>query len=554
MVRAAVERSGTGGRARWSRGGREALALALLVLVPLLPYLVHLARRGDARFAVLGDFAALELATRRALHGAELLGPYSRFKFAHPGPLYFYLQAPLYALTGESSAALAFGASVIGALAATATVAAVRLAGTRLHGVIAAVVVLAWLAAFGNVTSTAWNPMVVVLPLLAYLALASLVAAGSTRAAVPAAFFGALAAETHLSAGPTVVACGVAALLAHFAGRRAGSRPSLRPFAIAALLVAVALVPVVVEQVRYGDDGNLARLARFFAHRQEPMKPLPVAVRNFFIALHWLPDRLFGLTLLEEGMIPRVMGWDPVPFVASPSVERIGAVHVAVVVLGGLAAGVSRDRASARLLAFGVLAELLAVASLRGSAGDDFHYLVFWTTAASTMAWIGGFAGLAGLAARRLRARSLPWGVVVAALGVLAALVAGLSASWTARNHPAWRKRPEFASIYAQLVRRLDERDATPIVHLAGAWNEAAGLVLELTKSHHATPIVERDRWFFGRSLPSADDADHPLHLVVVRPTEPAPETRCMAVLATAGELTLYGDVRDVKDVTDCPP
>jgi hypothetical protein len=37
-----------------------------------------------------GDYAALELYTRLAAQGRQLLGPYSRFGFHHPGPAYFY--------------------------------------------------------------------------------------------------------------------------------------------------------------------------------------------------------------------------------------------------------------------------------------------------------------------------------------------------------------------------------------------------------------------------------------------------------------------------------
>src|SRR5215472_15764047 len=91
----------------------EALALAVLVAIPLSPYLIQLIRTGVPRFVVEGDYAGLELGARQAWHGKMLLGPYSRFGFSHPGPLYFYLLAPAVRLGGKASTGLYAGACAI---------------------------------------------------------------------------------------------------------------------------------------------------------------------------------------------------------------------------------------------------------------------------------------------------------------------------------------------------------------------------------------------------------------------------------------------------------
>ena len=49
-----------------------------------------------------GDYAGLEIATRYVFTGRTLLGPYSRFMFNHPGPLYFFVIAPIYVLLGRT--------------------------------------------------------------------------------------------------------------------------------------------------------------------------------------------------------------------------------------------------------------------------------------------------------------------------------------------------------------------------------------------------------------------------------------------------------------------
>ena len=48
-----------------------------------------------------------------ASQGRLLLGPYSRFQWHHPGPLYFYAMAPFYALSGSRATGLNVGALMI---------------------------------------------------------------------------------------------------------------------------------------------------------------------------------------------------------------------------------------------------------------------------------------------------------------------------------------------------------------------------------------------------------------------------------------------------------
>ena len=56
----------------------------------------------------------------RLVGDGTVLGPYSRFVFNHPGPLYFYLLALPYRLFGGTSTLLFWGALVINAAAAVA--------------------------------------------------------------------------------------------------------------------------------------------------------------------------------------------------------------------------------------------------------------------------------------------------------------------------------------------------------------------------------------------------------------------------------------------------
>src|SRR5439155_6106109 len=157
--------------------------------------------------------------------------------------------------------------SVIAAAAIAMIVGASRALAGRTHAVAALVVVVGWLAAFGNVAIDPWVRTVVVLPLLAYFVLAALFASGNSVVAAPAAFFGALAAETHVSTVPMVGAVGVAAVAAFVIGaRRRGGLVvrERRHLVIAGVLLAFTFLPPIVDELAPSRTGNFGKIAHFF--------------------------------------------------------------------------------------------------------------------------------------------------------------------------------------------------------------------------------------------------------------------------------------------------
>ena len=67
-----------------------AAVVGLALLLRLLPHAI-----------ATGDAAATEIFVLHATRGPWPLGPYSQFYWNHPGPLMFYLLAPVYALSGQ---------------------------------------------------------------------------------------------------------------------------------------------------------------------------------------------------------------------------------------------------------------------------------------------------------------------------------------------------------------------------------------------------------------------------------------------------------------------
>ncbi|MBK9971036.1 MAG: hypothetical protein IPP16_10000 [Acidimicrobiaceae bacterium] len=152
----------------------SARALAWSVRAALaIPFVVALVALAGSHWSPVLDLAMTELRVR------DVLGPHTPLiglpgrigtfpdQGSHPGPLSFYLLAPVYRLLGSTAYGLLVAAAVINVAAAwTAIWVAGRRGGGRLVLGVAAVlmVVMAWLGA--SVLTQPWNPY---LPLVSFV-------------------------------------------------------------------------------------------------------------------------------------------------------------------------------------------------------------------------------------------------------------------------------------------------------------------------------------------------------------------------------------------------
>jgi len=200
-----------------------------------------------------GDDALLELNARDVLRGHQLVGPYSRFGWHHPGPAEALVLSLPVRLAG-TGAGLPLAAAAWNLVVAVAIVAFLgRRFGWRaaVGGILAVGVVLS--GAPVQVIREPWNPYMVMLPMLLLIVLVGDVVGSAVGSLVdeeeprwpdqrlPAAAWamgvGTFAVQTHLSTAPTVLALwllAVGALVAVWGRRRrrglgtSGSRPAWR--------------------------------------------------------------------------------------------------------------------------------------------------------------------------------------------------------------------------------------------------------------------------------------------------------------------------------------
>jgi hypothetical protein len=198
-----------------------------------------------------------------------------------------------------------------------------------------------------------------------------------------------------------------------------------------------------------------------------------------------------------------------------------------------------RDRLALATLGVGLAASLAAIASLRAVIGVDYFYLVFWTAASSTCAWIG----VAFVVARRLPERAH---VGLAALLVVGALGASaVQRGWLAKNDFVPKPNAALAQAHAALLARAHEGNAI-VIHADGAWHFALGMLLELDRDGIDLRVTNRDRWILGRQTPLAGEGKA-LHVWFDTSYEQLAIAKCVAPLATFGDLHVLASEHDVE-------
>ena len=215
------------------------------------------------------DFALLELSTGEALRGTQLLGPYSRFGWRHPGPAYFYLQAPLYGASGASSASLPVAVLIFNWAALLGVVACLR---RWVDQATVPIFALALFLVYGlylgpGFLYNIWNPAVTILPLCVFLILCAGLACGRTIVLPIVAGLGSFLVQTHVGYLPCVAAGALTSGALWLRLRRRDgdvvTSPLLPMILAVATLAALWTMPLVEQMTR--DPGNMSLILRFFS-------------------------------------------------------------------------------------------------------------------------------------------------------------------------------------------------------------------------------------------------------------------------------------------------
>ena len=481
------------------RGDRRWLAAAALFAVIALPFLVAAATLRRPQWSPVLDLAMTELRLRDVgtrytpLIGLPgRIGPSLMEQGSHPGPLSFYLLAPLYRAFGSSSWAMQAGTIVLDLAAlGAALVIAARRGGTRLVVAVGGLLALLCLGYGLTALTQPWNPY---LPLLWWvvflLAVWSVLCDDMTM--LPAAVAaGSLCAQTHVPyLGLAVGVGGIAVLAAVRAWLRAAAgsderRRVARWGATALLIGGVLWIPPLVDQAN-NDPGNLRAIQDHLvtpSGSEEPVgagRGVELALRHLDIAGLVGEARADGTLLdasahTDASLAPGVLMlavWLAAALVA----RRVGPpalVRLHLVVAAGL---------------------VLGVVSISRILGKEWYYLMLWAWGVTALlvlsvGWTAAVV-IGRLHQRRRRGAAWVLGGVVAAT-VLAVIVSVTAA--VTLDPPESHLSSTLGRLVSPTVAALERGEGAATGHdgrYQVAWDDAYyfgsqgfGLVSELERA-----------------------------------------------------------------------
>jgi hypothetical protein len=245
----------------------------LLVLGVALPVLAAVVSAGWQQWYASSDHAIMLMRTAD-VGGREtpLVGAWSRWGWSHPGPIVYWLIAPLVRVLGQQGALVSGGLINTAAIAGSVWVVAWR-AGVAKAAAAALVVALVVHTAGSEKLVDIWNPTIAFFPFLFFLFLVWSVVGGDRWLFPVAVAAGSVSVQAHVGyaivVGGLLVVATVWALVARRGDRTPWSRSQQLVAGMAAAAVLVMWAPVVVEQLT-GDPGNLSALAEYGADPDEP--------------------------------------------------------------------------------------------------------------------------------------------------------------------------------------------------------------------------------------------------------------------------------------------
>lgn len=247
----------------------DSIGFAIL-LFPFMYLIVQLFSLGVPDLPNGGDGALLEMSTRDVFSRQILLGPYSRFLFFHPGPLYFILRYPVYMLLGQKSSSFLITTILILTGSLFGIWKTVRKhAGSASGFLVTLFFGLFFIIMDKTLWLSEWNPHVIMFPILLFIVSCAAFAAGHSRYFFLCVLAGSLVAQTHLGGIPLLGAIFVLAVVflvyPWFIGLQQplSTRFKWKHILLGSGLLLLLWLPPLYEQFST-EKGNLSKIQEFF--------------------------------------------------------------------------------------------------------------------------------------------------------------------------------------------------------------------------------------------------------------------------------------------------
>jgi hypothetical protein len=468
------------------------------------PIVVAVLAQRNAHWHPVYDLAMTELRVRDVgSRHTPLIGLQGRIgpTGSHPGPLSFYLLAPVYRLLGSSAFALQAASATFHAGAAITALLIARRRGDGRIVIGVGIVLLLLIQGYGlGPLTEPWNPHLPVLWFVAFLVAVWSVLEGDPVMLLPAVFAGSVCAQTHVPYLAVALGLGgvVALVAVGYAWRVRGERaaPGWRWLAGALALGVLLWVPPLIDQAVH-HPGNLTQLVD---HLGTPTEA-PIGIRQ---GAKLIVERLDAWQLVvgetqHPGTYIRVLSGP------GPTRDR-GLITLGIWVVCAGATVLLRSRRLLALHAMVAAAALIGVVAVSRIYGVPWYYLTLWGFGIGAMMALSIIATVAALVLRGRPTLSSPSATARLGLAGVVVVVA-LSVRLLVIAPDATTDTPDQTAQLARLV----PATVAALEHRAGAatghagryylyWDDATnggsegiGLVNELVRRGYDIGVDARD-------------------------------------------------------------
>ena len=506
---------------------RTATLLAFIAALTFLSTAVISTRVAPETYPV-ADTATTSLYTLRAARGELATGSYSRYGWNHPGPLLYQLLAGPYLLSGGREISLKWAALAINIISLAVLLTLVsRRSALLAVAIIGALAPLLWREQ--RLLFSAWNPFVPVLALAWAMAAAASLATGRGWRS----FWGAaclviplsLCVQAHAGLIIPSTICVLAAVVGLWpmATATRADRSGLRiPLIWAGLVAAVLWATPLLGEMR-NSPSNLGMMATFLLDDHLPRTSWARAL--FGASYMTLGSFLPGWTVMY-GEVPRNLpSWLPFGWF----------VLVTGVAWCALDAGRRGRHFDAAFAAIAAAVSVAVVVAAKGIIGPVSDYLLLWGTAAGALDVAVVLAAILGRFAILRRYAATVHAPLVAICLLAWTLVGGIRLTG---KHAEQARDTTVRALSLDLLAYCRTNGITrPLLTYpqGDAWQEAVGIVLQLSKIGHAVAVDDGALFLFGRTFARQGTEDAEFYLMPVASEVLPPHTERTEWVTTRG-------------------
>jgi hypothetical protein len=357
--------------------------LILLLFISLFVLFFSIAKEGSRDFFQPGDDATLETRVVNASRNVQYLGPYSRFGWNHPGPLYFYILLPFYKLFSMGAQSLFVGATFINIISILVLLFFLYKSENNYFFFFTAFLFSLYIYGFLglHVFRNIWNPHVTILPFTAFIFVSVHLSRGNLKVLPLSILLSSFVVQTHVAYAPAVVVIFLIAILLYILEKLKEekkikslfSKDVLKIIGISAGIFIMLWILPIIEALK-NPPGNLFKLIYYFSHSK---------------VSHGFPEAVAAVSNMTNAPFIKFANilFPHLKLSTNSSLILFFLLQILLLMASGIYNWVSKRKYQFNLLVFGLSGLIISVISVTKITGEIHSYLILWMSVIGFINW-----------------------------------------------------------------------------------------------------------------------------------------------------------------------